>query len=394
MTTTKSMYNEEQGKPQKALFLIFHGFEEHNGISKKIKYQIRALGQCGVEVTVFFFDYDAQGNFVCYGSRPENNYEPYVYCNFGKGILAKVRKRCQTVVARYAREQQVDLVYMRSFHNANPFTIRLVKKLRQGGRCKVVMEIPTYPYDQEYITRRMKLELAVDRLFRHRLASVLDAIVTFSNAEQIFGQHTIRISNGIDLDAIPLRTHVNDTTRELHLIGVAEVHYWHGYDRLVRGLAEYYLRHPEYPVYFHIVGQLSGERERQDILTPIRENALEPYVLLHGPRHGEELDALFAQADFAIGSLARHRSGITHIKTLKNREYAARGFGFVYSETDSDFEQMPYILKVPADESPVDIDRLVAFQRELTLSPDEIRQSIESLSWKHQMQRVINALNE
>jgi len=32
----------------------------------------------------------------------------------------------------------------------------------------------------------------------------------------------------------------NNTSHELHLIGVAEVHYWHGFDRLVNGLAEYY----------------------------------------------------------------------------------------------------------------------------------------------------------
>ncbi len=33
-----------------------------------------------------------------------------------------------------------------------------------------------------------------------------------------------------------------------------------------------------------------------------------------------------------IASLGRHRNGITRIKTLKNREYAARGIPFVYSE--------------------------------------------------------------
>ena len=59
----------------------------------------------------------------------------------------------------------------------------------------------------------------------------------------------------------------------------------------------------------------------------------------------EELDELFNEADFAIGSLARHRSGIDKIKTLKNREYAARGIPFAYSETDGDFDKMPYILK-------------------------------------------------
>ena len=33
----------------KALFLIFHGFEEANGISKKIRYQVKALKECGME---------------------------------------------------------------------------------------------------------------------------------------------------------------------------------------------------------------------------------------------------------------------------------------------------------------------------------------------------------
>ena len=32
----------------KALFLIFHGFDKANGISKKIHYQVKALKECGV----------------------------------------------------------------------------------------------------------------------------------------------------------------------------------------------------------------------------------------------------------------------------------------------------------------------------------------------------------
>lgn len=106
----------------------------------------------------------------------------------------------------------------------------------------------------------------------------------------------------------------------------------------------------------------------------------------------EELDELFNEADFAIGSLARHRSGIDKIKTLKNREYAARGIPFAYSETDEDFDKMPYILKVPADESPIDIHRLIRFYMELDLSPRKIRDSIKNLSWKEQMMKVINNL--
>ena len=61
-------------------------------------------------------------------------------------------------------------------------------------------------------------------------------------------------------------------------------------------------------------------------------------------------------------------------------------------ETDEDFDKMPYILKVPADESPIDIHRLIRFYMELDLSPRKIRDSIKNLSWKEQMMKVINNL--
>ena len=96
----------------------------------------------------------------------------------------------------------------------------------------------------------------------------------------------------------------------------------------------------------------------------------------------------------AIGSLARHRSGITNIKTLKNREYAARGLSFIYSEQDSDFEDKPYILKVPADESPIEVNKKIEFYKKLNTIPLEIRSSILSLSWEAQMNKVIKAIEE
>ena len=370
----------------KALFFLFHGFEEANGISKKIHYQIKALKECGVDVRTCYYNVEADG-------RRKWIVDTEVIADFGKGAVAKIRKRFDFgAISRYVEREKIEFVYIRSFHNANPFTLRLVKRLKRQG-VKVVMEIPTFPYDQEYVTPRMKMDLLIDKIWRRKLARQLEAIITFSNFDEIFGARTLRISNGIDFESIPLKQHINDISKELHLIGVAEIHYWHGFDRLLKGLAAYYRTNPEYKVYFHIVGNPSGERERQEIFTPIRKYGLESYVILHGARHGAELDALFEQADFAIGSLGRHRSGISQIKTLKNREYAARGLAFIYSETDDDFEHASYILKAPADESAIDIGTIIQFCRKQTLSPQDIRNSIAHLSWKEQMQKVLQDSN-
>ena len=124
----------------------------------------------------------------------------------------------------------------------------------------------------------------------------------------------------------------------------------------------------------------------------IREYDIGEFVIFHGKLFGEKLNEVFNVCSFGVGSLARHRSGIVAIKTLKNREYACRGIPFVYSEQDSDFDSQPYVLKVPANEEPVNMDDVISLLDSLTMSPQEIRDSIRHLSWKIQMQKVIEQL--
>lgn len=371
----------------KVLFLVFHGLSASNGISKKILSQVKAFADLGIETRFCHYDVESSGNrrWVVDG---------VTLVDLGRGSIAKFKKRtCYFPILNYVYRENVDLVYIRSDHNANPFTIHFVRSLKKRG-CRIVMEIPTFPYDQEYITLESKFHLFWDRCFRHKLASELSAIVSFTNEESIFGQRTIGISNGVDFQAIPLRRKAirKSQDKDIHLLGVAEIHYWHGFDRVIAGLAEYYRVNPSRKVYFHIVGELSGKREEDEILLPIRNHHLAPYVILHGALWGGDLDKMFDLADFGIGSLGRHRSGISSIRTLKNREYAARGMAFAYSETDPDFDNMGYVLKIPADESPVEIDSVVNFIDDLRVEPQAIRNSVGHLSWGAQIKKVIDQL--
>jgi glycosyltransferase involved in cell wall biosynthesis len=151
--------------------------------------------------------------------------------------------------------------------------------------AKVVMEIPTYPYDSEYEAQGMSKQIFFDRLFRNSLAKQLDAIVTFSDYDKIFGQKTIRISNGIDFDSVKMKSRINDTSKELNLIGVAEIHEWHGFDRLVKGLAEYYSKPQEYLVKFHVVGYFFSTEVENVFRKIITDNHMENYVILYGKKH-------------------------------------------------------------------------------------------------------------
>ena len=371
----------------KALFLVFHGLSPTNGISKKIQAQVKALNDCGVNTNLCYYDIDTCGNRMW---RLDNG---TIVERLGNGLTGKLKKRfCYQNLFQYIIINQISFIYIRSDHNANPFTIHFVKKLRKAG-ITTVMEIPTYPYDQEYITFESKCHLFIDKLFRKSLAAQVSRIITFSDKKEIFGQRTIQISNGIDFDSIPLKK-THPPRNDIHLIGVAEIHYWHGYDRLVAGMADYYRTYTDdqRKVYFHLVGDFSGERERNEILPLIENNKLEKYVILHGPLYGDDLDKLFDLVDIGIGSLARHRSNVNYIKTLKNREYAARGIPFIYSEIDDDFEMMLYVMKVSADETQINIDRLILFYDQLTFTPQEIRESTQNLAWEKQIQKTLDKL--
>ena len=371
------------------LFLVYHGFSEHSGISKKIHYQVKGLRENGHDVRLCYYDFAANGNCCRF-------VDDKVIKDYGKGKWAGLRQRLDyDCVYDYCVSEGIEFVYARCFQNANPWLIAFFKKLRKAG-VHAVTEIPTYPYDGEFKNFEWKIraELKIDQMFRERLYQQMDALVTFSDAERIFGQRTIRISNGVDFDSIPLHEPLT-INRELHLIGVAEVHDWHGFDRVMTGIGEYYRgekNEAQRDVFFHVVGGVHPNRMNTVFNPIVQKYGIQDHVIFHGQLFGDELTKVFNQCQFAIGSLGRHRSGITVIKTLKNREYATRGIPFIYSEQDSDFDHQPYVLKAPADESPVDIRQIIDFMDHFTMKPEDIRKTVEHLTWKIQMQRVVNQI--
>ncbi len=371
----------------KLLFLIFHGFEESNGISKKIRYQVKALEECGVDVHLCWLDDSSEGHKR--RMINENTLKDYGY-----GVKAKILKRTSLgCIAKYVDKNDIPYVYIRSDHNTTPFLIHLLARFKSAGK-KVVMEIPTYPYDHEYkgLSLGYQKIIYMDKCLRNIMARYIDKFVTFSDHKEIFGRPTIRIANGVDFTAIPLKE-MSEENQIINLIAVATIHPWHGFDRAISGMINYKEKQKDKRVVLHIVGE--GVPEVVDKYKKLaKDNDLGNDVIFHGPLFGDALNDVFNISHMGIGSLARHRSGITHLRSLKNREYAARGIPFVYSEIDEDFENQTYVMKALADETPLNIEQVVDFYKGLNISPQNIRESISGLSWENQMKKVLNSMNE
>lgn len=376
----------------KGLYLHFFGLNNFSGISKKINYQIEALERCGLEMHLCTVEIDSKGvqRRVC-NDKEIDNFGNGVFAKFGKWILFNN-------LFKYIIENGIEFLYVRSFYNTNPMLLRMFSKLKKHG-VKVVVEYPTYPYDIETKSEHIRYQpiFFLNRIFRGFLKGRVERVVTFTELKEIDGVKCVNISNAIDFNSIKLSKRPVFDGSYFSMIAVAEVHFWHGYDRVIRGLNNYYnsnlLDDNKVEVHFNIVGEGSIP-DRDALIKLTKELSLDNYVHFYNNQYGEALDLLFEQSHFAIASLGRHRTGISKIKTLKNREYAARGLSFAYSENDSDFDNMPYVFKIKPNESAVDIVSLLDFYRGLDISPQEIRRSIENkLSWDIQMKKVLKSIN-
>ena len=111
----------------KILFLVYHGFSEYSGISKKIHYQVKGLRENGHDVRLCYYDFSPEGHRCRY-------VDGKVIKDYGTGDLAAFRQRLSYgAIYDYCIQEGVKFVYARCFHNANPWLIRLFKRMKKVG---------------------------------------------------------------------------------------------------------------------------------------------------------------------------------------------------------------------------------------------------------------------
>lgn len=235
------------------------------------------------------------------------------------------------------------------------------------------------------------MQSIVEKLFRQGLKKYIDFIVTTSVFDTILGCKTIKISNAVNAKELPLVEKTQRKDGYLTLISVATISFWHGLDRIILGLKNYYEKNPPRKVRLIIVG--NGDPVTLDEVKSIIDHAhAHSYIEYVGPKFGDELNQLYNKADVAVGCLACHRKNIEEVKSLKNVEYAMRGLPMFYSEKNTDFDGRSYVYKVPSNETPIDIDSLLSFYDNLSLAPEEIRESVSHLTWDAQIKKIITYL--
>ena len=375
--------------------------EQYSGILKKVVGQTKGAAELGWEAHYTFVT--KCGVVLVTGSGRRTR-------AIEAGLRwRKHRKAVTDGICGFVGEEAYDAVYIKGFL-ATPYALRIAKSAKMANRnCRVIYEVATYPYWGEYrrfigVDLREKNSRALAghllEIFQHAVSAPqyrnhVDALVLFgSPAERLWGVPAVTVSNGVTVkDIAPRQYGFDDAGAPVRLLGVAGTSVAHGYDRVLRGMADYFRdRSSGTPgVEFNLVGENETITALKTLVSELR---LSDHVHFLGYKNSKELGGLYSLNDAAVSSLGVYRIGLTHLSPLKSREYCAAGIPFLYAYEDTLLDgEEPFCLKLPNDDSPVDIGAVVSFVQKCRgdpgLAEEERKFAKRNCDWKSIMKRIL-----
>lgn len=371
-------------------FLVDESAKINNKYHPKFDDQIIAVNNLGYECTYFGINED--GIFrICNGKRQRLGKVWF------KNIPIIHRFGEYAALYRYTRkesENDYDFIYVRSC----PMVLGYAKAMREYSKnCKkIIVEIPTYPVEKEIKNSKqlwMKLFYPFMKYVERKASKYVGLYSLIGDsADEYLGRPAINIINGTNPDGYA--KHLPRTPDgTIHIIAMAGMAHYHGFDRLITGLKNYYENGNNIPVYIHMVGpDADGSREKWRKLS--LDLGISKYVLFEGEKTGQAMDDMFAACDVAVGSLAAFRKGLHVEFDLKTAEYCSRGIPLVVCSPYIKNElNIPHCYSdIPETEEPVDIKDVVNFALDEIKKDsvaDELREYVKRFSWEAQFQKML-----
>ncbi len=378
-------------KKKKLLYIVRYQLDKPFNLKAKFDGQIRAFEN--LEFDVYYLAFDESHFYLVNGGNKT------VVGKTHFGIPGYFHTLCYqdlyTLARKTIREVGFDCVYWRAAPQL-PSSLRLARNIKKSG-ARFLFEYPTYPSNTEKSMSGLRVVYgAYAAVLSKRIDDLADGFVLIGeDAGGVYsGKPAINISNGINLEVIPARNRKPDPDA-IHILALASMSYWHGYDRLIRSLHQY---KGDRKVLIHMVGgNDGGSIPEWKALT--EELDLTNKVIFHGSKSGDALSEMFDLCDIGVNSLGMYRKGFHVTSELKSREYAARGLPFVCSVDDPALEHTnaPLWLRVTNDDSIPDMETILAFalrMREDEQAVNKLRAyAAEHLTWESQYRQVFDKFN-
>lgn len=377
-------------KAKKLLYITRYSLDQEFNLKKKFDGQLSAFRKLGFDV--YFIGFDREHLYLIHDD------DKTVYGNTHFWIPSYLHTQfyndLHKVAIKAIKEIGIDIVYWRTAPLWRSSC--KVAESAKDSNATLILEIPTFPPNQEDNNHGARKVFEIySKRFSERFSGLVDSYVVIGEDAhgEYKGKLAINIENGIELDNVPQRKPVNERDA-IHILALASMNYWHGYERIIRSLGDY---KGTQQVIIHMVGGNDGGclPEWKELTHQLK---LDDKVIFHGQMSGEPLEEMFNLCDIGVNSLAMYKKGFNVTMELKAREYIARGLPFVCAVDDPalSYAEKPMWLKVANDESIPDMNEIVEFAIKMKNDPTHVqvlrKLAEEHMTWEQQYKKVFEQL--
>ncbi len=377
----------------KVLFIMKYPLVDQYSIMQKLNGEINAVRNLGHEP--YYISFDREFLYLDNGSERKKIQKTtfgHMPGYFHTIVFYDIYHASRKVIL----ENHFDVVYFR--HSPlNPPGKKMMKAANK--KSKLVVEISSFPPYTEKAKNKIRAlyHMRSKKMWEKcaKYVSLFTGIGDYAN--EYLGRPFLNIDNGIDVSLIPPREEITNTDDKIHLLGVASMCEWHGYERIIRGLAEWKNENAKQYIIDLVGDDGDGSLTKWKKLTT--DLGMERQVVFHGRMTGDALTYMYNQATIGLCSLALYKIGFQTGSVLKLREYMARGLPFIYAHEDPHMtEDMPWCIRIPNNEEPVQMDKVDIFAKQIKTVRDmsiKMREyARKNMTWEAQFSAIFTKLND
>ena len=339
-------------KPISVLLIVnYESNDKSIGVTKKIDGLLSAMRNKGF--SVYYTSYSETSIDVV----DDRDNVVFSYPYFFNGKAKDISRRFDLINAaeKYIKQSsyRFDIVFTRWIGFDLPF-ISLLKTIKKKMGSYIIIDMHSYFEGIHFPSLKGKYMTINTDLFKGTAVKYLDTILTEGSIENMFGKKTVPARIGVDVDSLQKHCYKGNAD-ELHIISVANERPYHGYDRLIKSLAEY--NNTTKKVYLHLVGVVYESTRKL-----VEELKLDNHVFLYGKQSGEKLDEIYDKCNIGAGPICQFRVGGKKDSGLKTKEYFGRGIPYFFSGEENLIpEDYPYTFKIKDDDSLIDFNEIIRF---------------------------------
>lgn len=354
-------------------------------VQNKVINQIRGLRQAGMSCRGLFFTTD---NITASDNTDDFSFIRIPDVKQGYFRSLRQRNACHKAVLGYFTKEQpgFDLIYFRYDHAG-----RFLNRLSNMYRKRICFEHVTAETEEIRLYKKenpLRLNLSsflgnLEFMWLPLLQETLwakgirrKAAFGICNSEDI-ARHETKIAGGdyltfIGGDAVRvedyrLRTSAPVLENEFRMVflkGASTAADFNGLDRIFEGIRNYKGK-------FRLKAYIFGKNLVYE-KNMVKKAGVEDQVIFGNYISKDDAETFMEDIHLGISAMGLHRKGIKGTTTIKAREYFARGIPFIYGHNDPDLsgspEAMKYCMEFPANDEPVDFEKVMEWYIQLNSS--------------------------